>query len=243
MNADTKSTKKRITGITFKKFIAFLFLFSCSNALAAELLTNCAHFADAPKWLSLSRVNKVAEPVENLMEWSTRRVEVVWYKDHSTFQSAHSLGPAAIAVTLRGQNKILLGPDVNENNFNQIFGHELVHVISAQKYKDAIPAWLEEGVANFISKNGKVDYKALATHELGPINQFAHPMSGSEDMIHIRYQASQALTEMIASKCEFRNLLRLSVKRKMEDYLENICRIKDVDADFKKWVKEKAGKA
>ncbi len=217
-----------------------LVLFSTS-ATAEELLTNCARFTNAPKWLNLSRVNKVAEPIENLMEWSIRRVEVTWYQDQATFERAHSLGPAALAVSLRGQNKILLGPQVIESNFNQIFGHELVHTISAQKYKQAIPTWLEEGIANYISKNGTVNYKALAKFEFKDVSELSHPIAGNPSMIRVRYQASQALTEMIASKCEFRNLLRLSVGRKMQDYLENICRISDINLAFKSWLKSKGG--
>ncbi len=225
-----------------KNLILFsVLLLGSSSAFSEELLTNCAHFQNAPKWLTLNRVNKVTEPVENLMEWSTRRVEVVWYQDQSAFEKAHGAGPAAAAVSLRGKNKILLGPKVTETNFNQIFGHELVHVISAQKYKEAIPSWLEEGVANYISKNGTVNYKNLSSLNFNDVNELSHPMLGNANLIQGRYQASQALTEMIASKCEFRNLLRLSVGRKMQDYLENICRIKDINAEFKKWLKTKSG--
>jgi hypothetical protein len=223
-----------------KSFLLFALLIQAGlHASAGELLTNCAHFSNAPKWLSLNRVNRAAEPVENFMEWSTRRVEVEWFTDQAAFERAHGMGPAALAVTFRGQNKMILGPRVTEKNFEKIFGHELVHVISSQKYKDAIPTWLEEGVANYISKNGAVDYKSLVKVELGDIAGFSHPMMGDAAMIHTRYQASQALTEMIASKCDFRNLLRLSVERKMQDYLANICRISDINSAFKKWVQDK----
>lgn len=225
-----------------KKIILVCFLMSFARPVfSAELLTNCARFTNAPKWLTMNRVNNVAAPIENFMEWSTRRVEVTWYDNQASFQAAHSLGPAAIAVSFRGQNKIILGPKVTEANFNQVFGHELVHVISAQKYKQAIPAWLEEGVANHISKNGKVNYRALAGYEFQDVTELGHPMLSDANMIQARYQASQALTEMIASKCDFRNLLRLSVQRKMQDYLANICRITDLKGDFKKWIKAKSG--
>lgn len=228
----------RLVQISFFIFLGFF----NSSVFAAELLTNSTHFSDAPKWLSSTRVNKTAEAVENFMEWSVRRAEVVWYKDQKSFEAAHSSGPYALAVTIKAQNKILLGPGVNEQNFDRIFGHELVHVVSGQKYKDAIPKWLEEGVANFISKNGKIDYPGLAKRPLPEdIRQLGHPMSGTQDAILFRYMVSQALTEMIASKCDFRNLLRLSVQRKMEDYLANICRITDINASFKQWIKEKGG--
>lgn len=220
--------------------VKLLLILSCVS-FAEDLLTNCAHFQNKPKWLNMTRVNKVAEPIEHLMEWNIRRVEVIFYKDQSSFIQAHSLGPAATAVTFRGRNRVILGPKVNESNFNEIFGHELVHVISDQKYKEAIPAWLEEGMANYIAKQKSINYKALAKWSFRDVNELSHPMSGNAAMIHIRYQASQALTEMIASKCDFRNLLRLSVGRRMQDYLVNICRISDLNADFKKWIKIKSG--
>jgi hypothetical protein len=225
-----------------KKFflLAILLTFS-STVFSAELLTNSAHFANAPSWLTLNRVNKVAAPIENFMEWSTHRVEVIWYQDQAAFEKAHSVGPAALAVSLRGQDKILLGPRVTEKNFDPVFGHELVHVISSQKYKDAIPSWLEEGIANFVSKNGSVDYRALGKTTIKDVNELAHPMYGEAAMIHSRYQASQALAEMIASHCDLRGLLRLSVQRKLQDYLENICRISNINSSFQKWIKEKSG--
>ena len=224
-----------------KSFFALIILVLSVNSRAEELLANCAHFADAPKWLTLNRVNRVAEPIENFMEWSTRRVEVIWYHDQSSFSAAHTLGPAAMAVTFPGKNKVLLGPLVTEKNFDQVFGHELVHVISGQKYTQAIPAWLEEGIANYLSKSGTVDYALLAKQGFKDVHELSHPMTGNAQMIHVRYQASQALAEMLASKCDLRNLLRLSVQRKMEDELENICRIPDINAAYKKWISEKSG--
>ena len=175
------------------------------------------------------------------MEWSTRRVEVIWYEDQASFSNAHKLGPAPIAVAIRGENKILLGPHVTEKNFDPVFGHELAHVISAQKYKDAIPPWLEEGMANFVAKAGKVDYHSLKQFKFSDVNELAHPIKGDFAMIQSRYQASQALAEMISSKCDFRNLLRLSVQRKLQDYLGNICRITDLNSSFQKWIQEKSG--
>lgn len=222
-------------------FLFLLLTASAPLALGAELLTNCAHFANAPTWLTLNRVNKVAAPIENFMEWGTRRVEVIWYQDQDSFVKAHSLGPAPIAVAIRGENKILLGPRVTEKNFDPVFGHELAHVISAQKYKDAIPSWLEEGMANYVAKAGKVDYHALGHYKFADVSELAHPIKGDVAMIQTRYQASQALAEMLSSKCDFRNLLRLSVQRKLQDYLGNICRITDVNASFRQWIQDKSG--
>lgn len=222
------------------KILNLLFLLIPQTSLAAELLTNVARFQNAPKWLNSTRVNRIADNVTRYMEWSIRRVDVIWYSDASEFQSAHSLGPYASAVTKRRENKILLGPQVNESNFDQIFGHELVHVTSEQKYKDAIPPWLEEGVANFIAKSKKIDYAKLKALP-GPIDvrTLSHPMRGKFEEVQIKYMTSQAVTEMIASRCDFINLLRMSVQRKLEDYLNNMCRIKDLNSEFKDWLRKK----
>lgn len=222
-----------------KNIIFLLFISTLSNA--AELLTNCARFTDAPKWLNLSRVNRIADSVTRIMEWDIRRVDVVWYQNQKDFEAAHSLGPLPLAITQRNANRILLGPKVVESNFDRVFGHELVHVTSAQKYKDAIPKWLEEGVANYVAKFEKVDYVAMNKRPLPKdVTKMTHPMSGSYEDIINHYATSQALTEMIASRCDFRNLLRLSVQRKLENYLENICKISDINISFQKWVKDQA---
>jgi hypothetical protein len=219
-----------------------LFLFS-AKVLPFEsegLLTNSSHFSNPPKWLTSTRVNRIADSISNYLEWSIRRVEVQWFYNQSSFQQAHGLGALAMAVSKKNQNRILLGPQVNSNNFDAIFGHELAHVISYQKYKDAIPPWLEEGLANFVAKTGKVDYTWLSKQNY-PTTALAltHPFSGSDTQIRFNYMASQALVEMISSKCDFKNLLRLSVGRNMESYLDTYCGIKDLNAFFKKWLTSK----
>ncbi len=50
--------------------------------------------------------------------------------------------------------------------------------------------------------------------------------------------ASQALAEMIAGKCDLRNLLRLSVGHGMEGYLETYCGMKDLNLTYQKWLKD-----
>ena len=136
---------------------------------------------------------------------------------------------------------IHLGPNVNSKNFDVVFGHELVHIIFHQKYKGAIPKWLEEGLASHLSQKQKVNYKKLAKHPFPKdIRQLTHPFKSTltETMYH--YRASQALAEMIEAKCDLTNLLRLSVQRKMENYLKSYCEIKDLNSAFKEWVLKKA---
>lgn len=207
-------------------------------ALAKEIETNSAKIVDAPEWLTRPRAEKVIDRIQTKLEWTIRKIEVRWYKNAADFQKAHDLGPLAMAVTRKDQNKIHLGPQVDEKNFDAVFGHELVHVILGQKYKDAVPKWLEEGLANHLANYGKVDYAWLKKRKLpDDVRTLGHPYRAtSVDGVHLHYVASQALAEMLSKKCDLENLLRLSVGEKLENYLATYCEIPDLNKAFAKWV-------
>ena len=198
-------------------FFALLLSLSCTG-LAKEVLANAAHIAEAPEWVTKHRIDAIAEKIQNLLEWDIHRVEVFFYKDEATFEKVHGLGTSTIlAFSRKSDNTIHVGPNVNDKNFDQVFGHELVHVISYQKYKEAIPKWLEEGLANYLSKAATVDYHWMGQQPLPQdVHELTHPFGGTTDHIRYTYFSSQALVEMIAAKCDLRNLLRLSVGMKME---------------------------
>ncbi len=207
---------------------------------AGELQTNSTFSSNAPHWITKGRVDKTTEHIQSFLEWDIHRITVEWYKDQMSFESAHHLGPHVLAVSKKNENKVLIGPKVTANNFDRIFGHELVHVIIFQKYKESVPQWLEEGLANFISKSGPVNYQWLGKQPFPKdIRDLVHPFSGDLDLLRYQYEGSQALAEMIASKCDLKNLLRLSVGRKMESYLDTYCRINDLNSAYRKWIKIK----
>jgi hypothetical protein len=224
-----------------------IFLFLCLIGFAAsakEIRTNEVTMANAPDWLKQTRVEKVTDRIQQKLEWTIRRINVIWYATPEAFAKAHPLGPQAIAVTINsnGASTVHLGPIIDAQNFDEVFAHELVHVIVNQKYKSSIPKWLEEGLANHIAKHGKVDYAWLLAHDTGDdVHNLAHPFSGSAKGISYRYKASQALAEMLNKKCDLENLIRLSVQRNMEDYIKTYCEIPDLNAAFKKWIKKQAG--
>jgi hypothetical protein len=168
---------------------------------------------------------------------------VYWHKTQEEFNRVQSFGsaPAAVTVSTPTKSIIHMGPKVTQANFATVFGHELVHVIINQKYRGAVPKWLEEGLANHLSKSKPVDYHWLAKFPFpNDIQELAHPMKGATEEIIYRYSASQAIIEMLAKKCDLDNLLRLSVQRKMENYIETYCEIRDLNAAYREWVKKKA---
>lgn len=221
-------------------FVAFIAL--SPLARAKEIKTNAIHTSTAPDWVTGGRIDRIVDRVQQIMEWDIRRVEVIWHSDQEEFERFHKLGPTVLALARQADNTVHIGPKVTQKNFDGTFGHEMCHIISFQKYKGAIPKWLEEGVANHVAKAEKVDYKYLASREPPKdVHELTHPFGGSVDRIQYHYVASQALAEMLNAKCNgISNLLRLSVGRGVENYLEKYCDIKDLTAAFNKWVEKKA---
>jgi hypothetical protein len=220
-----------------------------ASALAAPVETNEVVMHDAPSWVTVSRVNKVVDKISRTLEWDIRKVSVSWYTDGAEFARAHGLkgsadGSSVLAVSKKPENRVLIGPRVTSENFDGTFGHELTHVIVYQKYKTAIPAWLEEGLANYVAKNATVDYRYLASRPFVDVKTLGHPFAGAAGPgPRYAYAASTALMEMLASHCNIHDLLQLSVGEKLEAYVGTFCGIDDVNAEFQKFVKRKAGGA
>lgn len=208
---------------------------------AREMLTNSLQVIDAPSWLTEKQLETSTRRIENFLEWDLHRIKAYFHSTKTEFDSIHDFSFAASAFFRRADGTIHLGPTVTKESFDGIFGHEMVHAIFFQKYKGAIPPWLEEGLANYIGMIGHPDYKWLATQDLGDITKLAHPNidpRGSK----FHYMLSTATMEMIASKCSLKDLLQLSVGRKLTSYLATYCEIKDLNSDLKSWVKVKAAK-
>lgn len=213
------------------------FLFS-TTAFSDEILTNNVKIPNPPAWLTESRVDRAATHVGNVLEWNIRRVTVYWYQSQTEFEKLHGFGPRVQAFSRPSDNTFHLGPQVTQANFEPIFQHELTHVIIAQKYRPAIPSWVEEGLANYVAKKGKVDYVWLASQPFRGVTSLTHPFRGAQDSQY-HYAASTAVVEMIAAKCSLSDLLQLSVGKKMETYLSTYCNLQDIDGEFKKWIETK----
>jgi hypothetical protein len=218
---------------------------SAGPASAATISTNEIAMTDAPAWVKESRVDRVVGRIQNFMEWDIRKIQVRWYAEQSAFEAAHGLGAFPIAVSKRADNSVHLGPHVTSDNFDTTFGHELVHIILYQKYKDAVPSWLDEGLANFAAKHSRVDYKWLSRQAPGDVRLLTHPFkgpaaNGSGSVALLHYQTATALMEMIAAKCDVHELLQLSVGKKLESYLTTFCGLPDLNQELKKWIKLKS---
>lgn len=219
-------------------FWAILLLLGGESVLARTIQTNQVRMEGAPSWLTEIRVQKVGDRIQDFLEWDIRRVSVKWYETQKAFQKYHGFDSSVLAVSSRRSNSIHIGPGVNSENFDMYFGHELAHVVMYQKYKKSIPQWLEEGLANYAAGSRKVDFAYLKKNRIKDIRMLTHPFDeGANTRAH--YMASTALALMISEKCDFQDLLQLSVGKRLETYLKNTCGIQDLNASYGAWVASK----
>lgn len=224
-----------------KRFTAslLLLLVQTTNGHAASFKTNCCNVENAPEWLSSYTLSDIATEMESKLHWSIRRVKVVFHNTNQSFASASNLNFIAAAFFSPSRQAIEFSPQKDLAEFTPTFRHELVHVISNQKFKDSIPRWLEEGFANYIGSKRKVDYKWLAKQSLPKASQLSHP-STDDGGSKMHYQLSTATVEMIAGTCNFDDLLMLATGSKLTNYLETFCKIKDLDSSVAEWVVKKS---
>lgn len=220
---------------------ALLLLLMSTVLNAAPITTNSVQFENPPSWLTRRILEKTTDRVEKKLEWAIRRVTVRYIANPADFKKAHGLATdSAQAVTFAKKGEILLGITVTSKNFDEVFAHELVHVILYQKFKGSIPAWLEEGLANWISGRRKVDYAFISSQGIAPIEHLTHPFANpfqeKQYSGRYHYEASTAMMEMLSKKCDMDDLIQLSMGSKLETYLKNSCEIPDLNAEFKKWI-------
>ncbi|HET9857443.1 MAG TPA: hypothetical protein VFP99_06375, partial [Chthoniobacterales bacterium] len=104
---------------------------------------------------------------------------------------------------------------------NNLLGHEIVHLVLHRFYTDGIPCWLDEGFAQFVSKDAHASYErargfaakphseAIPLQDLIPLSiltAFTHPPS---DRVRIFYDESERLVRFLVAtdKPSFLSLL------------------------------------
>jgi hypothetical protein len=207
-------------------------------AFATESIsTGSLELQSPPSWVSPNRVERVTEKVQNTLEWQTRRVKVLFYADEARFRKAHGLSGDILGFTREREQIIHLGPAVNSANFDEVLGHELAHIILFQKYKGAIPPWMVEGLANKAAGRSPVDYVWLSRQKLPAVRALRHPFRDASSRLH--YQLSTAVVELLQRRCDFPDLLQMSLKGGVEARLGPLCGITDLDRAASDWVRDK----
>jgi len=104
---------------------------------------------------------------------------------------------------------------------NNLLGHEIVHLVLHRLYTDGIPCWLDEGFAQFVSKDAHASYErargfaarphsdAIAPQDLIPLSVLTATTHPPSDRVRIFYDESERLVRFLAAtdKPSFLSLL------------------------------------
>jgi hypothetical protein len=100
-------------------------------------------------------------------------------------------------------------------------GHEIVHLVVHRFYSDGVPLWLNEGLAQYISKSAHASYQrargyiakphstAIASEDLIPLPRLVTMTSPPNDKVEAFYDESERLVRFLATadKASFLALL------------------------------------
>ena len=100
-------------------------------------------------------------------------------------------------------------------------GHEVVHLVIHRFYSDGVPCWLNEGLAQYISKSAHASYQrargyiarphseAIAPEDLIPLPRLVAMTSPPNDKVETFYNESERLVRFLATtdKTSFLSLL------------------------------------
>ena len=144
---------------------------------------------------------------------------------------------------------------------NNLLGHEIVHLVLHRFYTDGIPCWLDEGFAQYISKDAHASYQrargyiakphseAIAPENIIPLSTLlaiTHPPS---ENVHTFYNESERLVRFLAetNKASFLNLLDALARHQPFEttlprfYPANFSSVSDLDAKFRDYASKDFG--
>jgi len=90
-------------------------------------------------------------------------------------------------------------------------GHEIAHLVLYRFYADGIPCWLDEGFAQYVSKNAQASYmrtrgydakprsRAVSPHDFIPLAALVAMTDPPSDRVEIFYDESERLVRFLSS--------------------------------------------
>jgi hypothetical protein len=135
------------------------------------------------------------------------------------FQAFGKLEPWSGGIHSAGSLFVQRNPEYKFSN--NLLGHEIVHLVLHRFYTDGIPCWLDEGFAQFVSKDAHASYErargfaarphsdAIAPQDLIPLSVLTAMTHPPSDRVRIFYDESERLVRFLAAtdKPSFLSLL------------------------------------
>src|SRR5437763_3880153 len=144
---------------------------------------------------------------------------------------------------------------------NNLLGHEIVHLVLHRFYTDGIPCWLDEGFAQYISKDAHASYQrargyiakphsdSIAPQDLIPLSVLTVATHPPSERVHTFYDESERLVRFLAetNKASFLNLLDALARHQPFEttlprfYPANFTSVSDLDAKFRDYASKDFG--
>jgi hypothetical protein len=145
-------------------------------------------------------------------------------EDWSAFQTAGQLEPWTGGIQ-SGRSLFIVRNPAFRFTDNSL-GHEIVHLLLRQLYGPAIPLWLNEGMAQYLSKNAHASFlrargyrakpwsDAVAPEKFLPLNTLTTMRYPGAEGVEAYYDQSERLVRFLRAKDrgKFLELLQLSVR-------------------------------
>jgi hypothetical protein len=124
------------------------------------------------------------------------------------FQAFGNLEPWSGGIHSQGSLFVQRNPAYKFSN--NLLGHEIVHLVLHRFYTDGIPSWLDEGFAQYISKDAHASYErargfiskphseAIAEQDLIPLAALVSMTHPPSERVHTFYNESERLVRFLA---------------------------------------------
>ncbi len=155
--------------------------------------------------------------------------------DWQQFQKLGRLEPWTGGIHSQGSLFIVRNPAFKFSN--NTLGHEIAHLILHRFYSDAIPCWLDEGFAQYVSKGAHASYQrargyiskphsqAIATQDLIPLTVLVAMTQPPSERVEIFYNESERFVRFLASTDKPRFLALLDALARHQPFDSTVLRI------------------
>jgi len=140
-------------------------------------------------------------------------------EDWKEFQHSGQLEPWTGGIHSAGS--LFIHRDASYKFSNNLLGHEIVHLILHRFYTASIPCWLDEGFAQYVSKNAHASFQrargyiskahsqSIAVESVIPLSEFLAITHPPFDRVEIFYGQAERFVRFLAStdKRSFLSLL------------------------------------
>lgn len=155
--------------------------------------------------------------------------------DWVEFQNAGALEPWTGGIQSAGSLFVLRDPSYKFSGHS--LGHEIAHLLIYRSYGRNVPSWLNEGFAEYVSRNSSASYQrargylakphsnSIAPGQLIPLDLLMTYRSAPTDRVNTSYDETERLVRFLAQTDHARSLALMAAIAAQEPFDQALLRI------------------